>query len=54
MYLQGNQVQKAEKAFRDALSWQEDYKPALKGMETIRALRHKDLPWWKKLLRKRL
>ncbi|MCK5131159.1 MAG: DnaJ domain-containing protein [Candidatus Sabulitectum sp.] len=51
MYLQGNQIDSAEKSFTNALSWQEDYGSALKGLEKIRALKNKKLPWWKKLLR---
>ena len=49
MYLQGKQVDSAVKAYNSALSWQEDYKPALDGLEKIRAMRNKNLPWWKKL-----
>lgn len=51
MYLQGNQIDSATKSFTNALSWQEDYGPALKGLGKIRALKNKKLPWWKKLLR---
>lgn len=52
MYLQGNQIVSAGKSYANALSWQEDYKPALRGLEKIRALKNKNLPWWKKLLRR--
>jgi curved DNA-binding protein CbpA len=51
MYLQGKQLDSAAKSFANALSWQEDYKPALRGLERIRAIRKSSLPWWKKLLR---
>ncbi len=51
MFLQGKQIDSAAKSFRNALSWQEDYGPALRGIEKIRALKNNDLPWWKKLLR---
>ncbi|MCD4707270.1 MAG: DnaJ domain-containing protein [Candidatus Sabulitectum sp.] len=51
MYLQGEQIESATKSFRNALSWQEDYGPALRGLEKIRALKKKNLPWWKRLLR---
>ncbi|MCK5035540.1 MAG: DnaJ domain-containing protein [Candidatus Sabulitectum sp.] len=51
MYLKGNQTDSAIRAYTDALSWQEDYKPALKGLARIRELKNKNLPWWKKLLR---
>ena len=51
MYLQGNQIDRAASSFTDALSWQEDYKPALQGLEKIRAMKKSNLPWWKKLLR---
>lgn len=51
MYLKGNQTDSAIRAYTDALSWQEDYKPALMGLAKIRALKNKSLPWWKKLLR---
>ncbi len=49
MYLQGKQIESAAKAYSNALSWQEDYKPALDGLEKIRSLKNKNLPWWKKL-----
>ena len=52
MYLKGNRIEKAESSFRNALSWQEDFRPALEGLKKIRAMRIKDLPWWKKVLRK--
>jgi curved DNA-binding protein CbpA len=51
IYLQGKQLDSAAKSFANALSWQEDYKPALRGLERIRAIRKSSLPWWKKLLR---
>jgi len=51
MYMQGNQMENAKKSFRNALSWQEDYEPALKALEEIKALESKGLPWWKKMLR---
>jgi curved DNA-binding protein CbpA len=51
MYLQGKQLESAVKSFTNALSWQEDYKPALKGLEKVRAIRKSKLPWWKKVLR---
>ena len=51
MYLQGNQIDKAAKSYTDALSWQENYELALKGLKKIRALKEKALPRWKKLLR---
>lgn len=51
MYLQGKQTDSAVKSFMNALSWQEDYEPALRGLEEIRALKNKNLPWWKRLLR---
>lgn len=50
MFLKGGQIDRAEKAFFDALSWQEDYEPALKGLQQIKNLRRKNLPWWKKLM----
>lgn len=50
VYLKADQLEKAEKAFHDALSWQEDYDPALRGLKKIREIRQKGLPWWKKLL----
>lgn len=52
MYLQGNQIDRAASSFTDALSWQEDHKPALQGLEKIRVIKKSNLPWWKKLLRK--
>jgi curved DNA-binding protein CbpA len=51
MYLKGDQIKQAEKAFNDALSWQEDYEPAMKGLQKIKEMRRSNLPWWKKLLR---
>ncbi|MEA3266985.1 MAG: hypothetical protein U9P42_08590, partial [Candidatus Fermentibacteria bacterium] len=51
MYLKGNQIVSATGAYNDALSWQEDYKPALDGLAKIRELKNRNLPWWKKLLR---
>jgi len=51
MYLQGKQLDSAAKSFTNALSWQEDYKPALMGLKKIRAIRKSSIPWWKKLLR---
>ena len=51
MYLQAKQTERAEKSYNDALSWQEDYKPASKGLEKIRALRRQNLPKWKRLFR---
>jgi len=51
MYLQGKQLDSAAKSFANALSWQDDYKPALRGLEKIRSIRKSNLPWWKKLLR---
>ncbi len=51
MYLQAKQIERAEKSYNDALSWQEDYKPASKGLEKIRELRRQNLPKWKKLFR---
>jgi len=50
MFLKGGQIDRAEKAFGDALSWQEDYEPAIKGIADIRKLRKSKLPWWKKVL----
>ncbi len=50
MFLKGDQTDRAERAFYDALSWQEDYEPALKGLKRIKSLRRKSLPWWKKLM----
>ena len=52
MYLKGNQIEKAATSFRNALSWQEDFRPALDGLLKIKAMKNKDLPWWKKVLRK--
>lgn len=51
MYLQGNQLDNAAKSFSNAISWQEDYRPALEGIKKIKALKNKDIPWWKKLMR---
>ena len=50
MFLKGGQTERAEKAFNDALSWQEDYEPAMKGIAEIRKLKRSKLPWWKKIL----
>jgi len=51
MYLKANQIDSAVRSYTDALSWQEDYKPAFQGLAKIRELKNKNLPWWKKLLR---
>ncbi len=51
MYLQGKQLDSAAKSYADALSWQEDYKPALRGLEKVMAARRSSLPLWKRLLR---
>lgn len=50
MFLKGGMLERAEKAFQDALSWQEDYKPAIRGIAEIRKHRRSKLPWWKKLI----
>ena len=50
MFLKGGQMERAEKAFNDALSWQEDYEPAIRGIAEIRKLRRSKLPWWKKVM----
>lgn len=50
MYLKAGQMDRAEKAYGDALSWQEDYEPAIRGIAEIRRMRRAKLPWWKKLL----
>lgn len=52
MYLQGKQMLQARASFQNALSWQEDYPPALKGLKKIREMAKKDLPWWKKILKR--
>jgi len=52
MLMKGNQIDQAERAFRDALSWQEDYEPAIKALTKIREIRRSKLPWWKKVLGK--
>ncbi len=52
MYLRGNQIQQAKASFHNALSWQEDYSPALKGLQKIKDSAKKDLPWWKKILKR--
>jgi curved DNA-binding protein CbpA len=51
MYMQGNQMDNAVKAFNNALSWQEDYEPAIKALGEIKALEKKGSSWWKKVLR---
>ncbi len=51
MYMKAGQTQRARKAFNDALSWQEDYEPALKGLAELQAIQRARLPWWKKLFR---
>lgn len=51
MYMKAGQADRARKAFTDALSWQEDYEPALKGLAELQAIRRSRLPWWKKLFR---
>jgi len=50
MYIKGGQLDRAMKAFNDALSWQEDYEPAVKGIAEIAEIRKSKLPWWKKAL----
>lgn len=50
MFLKGGQIARAEKAFADALSWQEDYEPAIRGIAEIGKIRKSKLPWWKKVL----
>ena len=52
MYLQGEQILQAKTSYQNALSWQEDYSPALEGLQKIRNLAKKDLPWWKKILKR--
>lgn len=51
LYIKANQIDRAERAFRDALSWQEDYQPAIRGIAEIKKMRRSKLPWWKKFLR---
>lgn len=50
MFLKGGQIDRAERAFGDALSWQEDYEPAIRGIAEVKKLRRSKLPWWKKAL----
>ncbi len=50
MYLKAGQMDRAEKAYGDALSWQEDYEPAIRGIAEIHRMRRAKLPWWKRLL----
>ncbi|PIE53166.1 hypothetical protein CSA37_02870 [Candidatus Fermentibacteria bacterium] len=53
LYIKAGQLERASKSFYDALSWQEDYSPALNGLKNIQELRKKALPWWKRLLGKK-
>jgi curved DNA-binding protein CbpA len=51
MFIKGGRLENARKAFNDALSWQEDYEPAIRGLEELRSMERAGQPWWKKLFR---